>query len=464
MTTDGARQPLSPVKRKRLQTTFEHASRNAAQGQFDYAAELLVQCVNGDPANVIYTRAFLDNLFKKYNNNKKGSKLAGVSGLGAQGAIKKASMSKDWIGVIKAGLEMLKLNPWHVPTLMQMAGACEEMHFDECQLAYLKSALDSNPKDPEINRQCGRALARMGHFDQAISCWHRVEQAKPGDEEAQRSIADLAVEKTIHRGGYEDAESSQQVMADKIGEREGHLQLTPEQQLEAAIKKNPAEMNHYIELSELHNRVENFDAAEEVLKRALEASGGDLAIRERLEDTQLRRGRQQVAIAEKRAESEGTKEAADLVKKMKFELNRVETDVFRSRADRYPTNLRLKYELGLRLKRSGQFAEAIQCFQLARADNKVAADVYLELGECFYHIKQYKLSLQSYGTAVETIPDREVEKKKLALYRAGTLAYVMKDIDLAEKYLTDVASLDFSFKDVAKWLAKIGEARNNGEA
>jgi tetratricopeptide (TPR) repeat protein len=447
-----------------LQTTFEHASKNAAQGQYDYATDLLTQCVIGDPGNVIYTRAFLDNLFKKYNNNKKGSNLAGLQGLGVQGQIKKASMSKDWAGVIKSGMEMLKLNPWHVATLTQMAAACEEMHLDDCQLAYLKSALDANPKDPDVNRLCGRALARMGHYDQAISCWHRVEQAKPGDEEAQRAVADLAVEKTIMKGGYDDAETSQQVMATKAGEREGQVQLTPEQALEAAIKKNPGEITNYVELAELYGRSDKFDAAEEVLNRALAASGGELGIRERLEDTQLRRGRADLAIAERLAETEKTKEAVDLAKKKRHELNRVETDIFRSRADRYPNNLKLRYELGLRLKRAGQYSEAIQCFQSARADNKIAADVYLELGECFYHIKQYKLSLSSYGTAVETISEREIEKRKLALYRCGTLAYLMKDLDLAEKHLTDVASLDFGFKDVAKWLEKIAQARNNGSA
>jgi tetratricopeptide (TPR) repeat protein len=376
---------------------FEHASKMAAQGQFDYATNLLTDCVTGDPGNVIYCRAFLDNLFKKYNNNKKGSKLASMA-IGVQGSIKKASMSKDWPGLIKAGLEMLKLNPWHLATLTQMAAACEELRVDECQLAYLKAALDFNGKDPEINRLCGRALACMGHFDQAISCWHRVEQAKGGDEEAMRAIADLS---------------------------------------------------------------EPFEKSETVLPSALHASGSSLDIRERLEDTQLRRGRAQLAIAEQRAASEATIEAAELAKKMRHELNRLETDVYRSRAERYPTNLELKYELGLRLKRGGQFVEAIQFFQLARADSKLAADVYLELGECFYHIKQYKLALSSYGTAVESSPERDVEKRKLALYRCGTLAYVMKDLDLAEKHLTDVAGLDPDFKDVAKWLDKIAQTRTS---
>ena len=452
-----------PFGRSRLQTTFAHASKQAAQGLYDYAAELLTQCVLGDPGNVIYTRAFLDNLFKKYSNNKKGSNFAGMQGLGVQGEIKKASISNNWIGVIKAGLDMLKLNPWHVGTLTQMAAACEEMHLDDCQLAYLKAALDANGKDPDVNRLCGRALARMGHFDQAISCWRRVEQAKPGDEEARQAIAALNESSRLPESGCDDAKDNPPLMREATAERQSRLPSALEQQLEAAIARNPTEIGNYIKLAEIHIRSDDFDAAEAVLTRALEASGGDLSIRERLEDTQLRRSRAQLVVAERRAQSEGTKEAADLAKKMRHELNRVETDIFRNRADRYPTNRKLKYELGVRLKRGGQFSEAIQCLQLARGDSKMAADVYLELGECFYHIKQYKLSLESYAAAVAAISERDVERRKLALYRCGTLAYLMKDFDLAEQHLTEVASFDFSYKDLAKWLVKLARARLGGQ-
>ena len=212
MPTGNAREPLPPAKRRRLQQIFEHASKAAEASNYEYAFNLFTQCVVGDPGNRIYVQQFLSTLSRKYNNNPKSvGKLAGITSVGAKTSLKKASMQKDWPAVIKAGIEVLKGNPWDVATLMAMATACEGMDLAETQLVYLKMALDVNQKDPDVNRMCGRALARMGHFDQAISCWHRVEQAKPGDEEAQRAIADLAVERTISHGGYEEAESSTDV-------------------------------------------------------------------------------------------------------------------------------------------------------------------------------------------------------------------------------------------------------------
>ena len=457
------REPLSAATRRRLQQCFEHGSKSASQGNFDYAENMFTQCVVGDPANVIYTKQFIDTERQKYNHNKKGSKLASFKGAGTKTSIKKASMSKDWTSVITSGLEMLKLNPWDVPTLSAMANACQELGFDECQLIYLKAALDTNSKDANINRLCGRALARMGQFDQAIACWRRVAEAKPGDDEAQRAIGDLAVEKTISHGGYEKAESSNEVRADRGGADDSRdAKLTPEQRLEKVIAKHPEELSNYLDLADLHMRNERFAEAEETLTKALQVSGGDVAIRETLEDAQLRRGTQQLMVAEKRAEQEHTSEADELVKRMRAELNRVEMEVYRSRSERYPTNLGLKYELGVRLKRARQFKEAIQCFQAARADTKRAGAVRLALGECFQYLEQYRLALAEYEHAIEKISEREVEPRKLALYRAGVLSMAVKDLEKADKYLSELASREFGYKDVAQRLDKIAKMRHKG--
>jgi len=69
-----------------------------------------------------------------------------------------------------------------------MASAVREMGFDEVELAYLKTALDANSADPDINRLCAIALRERKRYDEAIICWHRVEQAKPEDEEAAQFV------------------------------------------------------------------------------------------------------------------------------------------------------------------------------------------------------------------------------------------------------------------------------------
>ena len=461
-------QPIPPEKRRRLQQCFQHGSQSAAKGNFDYATEMFTMCVQGDPGNLIYVQNFLGNLQKKYNNNKKGSKLASFTGATTKGSITKSSMQKDWPAVIKSGLEMLKLNPWDLSTLKAMANACEQLQFDECQLAYLKLAQEVDIADVDVNRLNARALGRLGRFDQAIVCWTRVLKANPRDEEAARAIPNLTVEKTIHRGGYEDAESSTEVMADKDAQadRQGTsgAKLTPEQILEKAIAKEPSKVSNYSELADLHLRHDRLDQAIKLLTKALEVSGGEITIRERLEDVQLRQARAQLEVAQKRAQTEKTEEAVNLWRQMHEAFNRTELEVFRSRSERYPENAGLKFELALRLERAKIYTEAIKVYQEARADTKRKAAIHLGLGRCFQGIKQFKLAMSNYDVAVAETPDREPEQRKVCLYLAGKLALFMKSYDSSEKYLTELAGMDFGYKDVADLLDKLNKFREDGES
>ena len=453
-----------------LQQCFEQGSKVSASGNYDYATQMFTQCVVGDPANLLYTQNFISNLQKKYNNNKTGAKLAGMRSAGAKGIVKKSAMSKDWLGVITNGLKVLEINPWDTTALSDMAVACDQLHFDEAQLVYLKAALDADIREPEVNRLLGRALGKQGQFDQAIACWMRVQQAKPNDEEARRSIANLTVEKTIHKGGYEDAETSTQVMVDKQhqAERQGQSSggtASPEEQLEKRIKKDPANMSLYLELADLHTKEDRFDQAVEVLNRALQASGGSVDMRERLEDAELRRARHHLLIAEKKAKAEDTPEAKALYQQMWTELNNKELEIYRNRSDRYPSNMGFKFELGVRLQRAKNFQEAIKVLQECRTDPKRRGQVFFYLGVCFESIKQYKLGLSNYEQAIEAIGEREMDQRKLAIYRAGCLAMDrLKDWEAAEKHLTALAGMDFSYKDVGERLDKLPQLREDSDS
>ncbi|HEX4147667.1 MAG TPA: tetratricopeptide repeat protein, partial [Pirellulales bacterium] len=340
---------MPPAKRRRLQQCFEQGTKVGAKGEFDYATEMYTICVKEDSGNPIYVKNFLINLQKKYKNNKKGASFAGMKTAGTKASMKKSAMQKAWQDVINTGLEVLKLNPWDTAALIEIGRACEMLEFDESQLEYMRLALDADPTDPEVNRVAARALGRTGNFDEAIACWQRVSKAKPGDEEAHRAVGNLSVEKTIHKGGYEGAESTKEVRVQKIGaDDDSDKRLSPIQQLERAIKKKPEDMEKYIELAELHQREENFAAAEEVLTRALAASGGNLSVRERLEDVQLRRARQQLEIADQKAKAEKTEAAEKLAHDLRRNMVATEIEIFSARVERYPADLAYKYELATR--------------------------------------------------------------------------------------------------------------------
>ena len=111
----------------------------------------------------------------------------------------------------------------------------------------------------------------------------------------------------------------------------------------------------------------------------------------------------------------------------------------------------------------GKYREAIREFQDARGDPKRKATVHIELGKCFEQIDQHKLAIDNYKDSLEHMGDRDRELRKLALYRIGVIAMDKlepPDLDAAEKYLDDLASFDFGFKDVCERLDKIRKMRD----
>ena len=401
---------LTPAKRKRLQQAFEAANNQMRQGQHDYAHELFTQCVLGDPANAAYVQSFLANLKQKYNNNKKGNNMAALTGIGVRAKVKAAVMKKDWLTALQRGLDCLKLNPWHVGTLRNLGRACNELGCLDSQLWFLKTAMEFDPKDPNVNRECAIVLKEKRQYDQAIACWHRVEQAKPGNEEAAGPSPACRWRRRSSRGGTAKGGGAK-VAAGQAG-RSDAAELTPEQRLERDIRRNPKDLTKYVELSELYIREELFPKAAEVLRRAIQVSGGDLDIQERLEDVEMRQLRLQLAKAEQQFQQtnrDADKRHAEECKRQVFEKDLA---MYQAKVERYPNNLAFKFELGVRYQVIGKYSEAIAEFQGAQNDPRRKGLCLLGLGECFQQIKKYNLAMDHFEKALAEIPDRDIDNRK----------------------------------------------------
>lgn len=262
---------------KRLRGCFVRGEQRAAAQDHDYAHLMFAECVAGDPGNLEYVEAMLQNLRARAAGAKKKPRGR------LSKPLRTAVQQEQWAEVLRLGVAVLADNPWQVATLHAMAQACEALHYNEVELAYLKEALDANPKDVEVNRHCGRSLARMGQFDQAIACWHRVEQLAGGDAEATQMISHLAEEKLRYPGGRPPTTDATPpvAMEDSADEAPDEIEYeavqappeiprSPQQKLEDAIREDPANVGNYLRLAELCCELGNYDRAERVLADAEE--------------------------------------------------------------------------------------------------------------------------------------------------------------------------------------------------
>jgi len=454
-------QPITPTKRKQLQQSFEYGNRKMTAGDYDYANTMFLQCVQGDPGNLIYAQTFVGNLRQKYGNNKKGSKMAGIKGAKAKTLIKKSEMQKHWDVVRKHAIDMLQTNPWDHSALLGLANASGEMGYEEVQVTYLRMALDGDPQDMDVNRRLGTELRARAQFDQAIVCWQRVLKKKPNDAEAKKMISDLTVEKTIAKGRYEetDLNASREGAMDEAGEP---VRMTNrEDELEKQISKNPADVILYIELAELFMKGMRLKKAEGVLVRGIEGTDGDPDLKERRLEVQAQLLQDELVETK---ESYEVSKSGHLKQKFyqlkeKLAAKTLETHLFR--IERYPHNTGYRFDLGVLYQTSGRFKEAIGEFQQAKQDASKAGVCLLALGQCFQQIKQYRLALSHYEEAAEAISNQDLDRHKQALYLTAKLAAALKEFDKAEKYATQLAGIDFSYKDVSDLLDKINTNRQD---
>jgi tetratricopeptide (TPR) repeat protein len=480
---------ISAATRKRLQQCFERARQLAHQDKpdYDYAHDLYAQCVVKDPGNLVYVEAMLENLQRKHKQ-KRGSRLLGFGG---KKAFQKAVEGEDWPEAVRLGLQHLRSNPWDVPALRGLARVCEANHHNEVELRYLKNALDAKPKDPEVNRHCARSLARMGQFDQAIACWHRVEDLTK-DPEAARMISELTVAKTMGvapsdaatgtrqspatpgsapppAGEHAASEASKnqeqangaQVAEEEEAERRPPIELNERQRLERALRTDPTDLDSYLKLAELHTAAHRYHEAEKVLTKALAVSGQAIRVRMLLEDAQIRSAMARLAIAEKRATRDASDEAQELARRLRQDLNRLETDIYGARCQRHPDVPRYRYELAVRLRRAGNFREAVKYYQDSRRDPHCDLAATLEMGECFQQIKQYGQALQCYQAAIERSSEQDGARRHLALYRGGILAAALNQKELAEKWLSALLAEAPGYKDAAARLDKLKQIRHH---
>ena len=440
-------EPLSPAKHTRLEKIFEHAKKSP--NDFDYATELLTQCVIGEPGNINYVRAYIENLQKKYHKQKISS-LAQFKERAARSALKKALAQQQWDEVIQHGLKVLTVNPWDISALTGMATAAMRLGHRQCELYYLQAAVAGSPKDPTCNRLYAIALSDRGMIDQAIAFWHRVEELVPNDHDAKLAIAGLTMQKANSRGQFDGFGEDE--LARKLRfKAQQQEEMTREQTIQQKIQSEPNNVAHYLELAQIYLNDERYEEAEDVLGQAYEVSDGDPDIREKWEDAELRCLRQKIAMAQD----------PEAKKRLQHEYFEKDVEVCRHRVERYPNNFRFKYDLGYRYMLTGQYVEAIRELQVATNDPRRKGAALLLLGQCFQHIKQYRLAMSHYESAIQEIPERDADNRKCALYLAGRLALALKDIDTAEKHLTALAGLDFAYKDGAALLDKIRTSREN---
>jgi tetratricopeptide (TPR) repeat protein len=467
----------SPEQRRVAAGQFEHANQViATHKNFDYGIRLLLSCCQLDPANLIYRQALRRTQRAKYNNNLKGAWLAWLRTWPTKARVKSSLRKGDFLQVLEHGERVLVRNPWDVGTQMDMAAAADALGMLDVAVWLLEQARHKDPRDPGLNRTLAELYEKRGNFTQAIALWEMVRKVRPNDPDAQHKVKDLAASDTIARGGYQEASGAATDEAVNVATKEAAAATTPTREVpqpvnrpkqdsvthpvlrEAAglrerIKGDPTNANGWLQLAGIYRRADDIEQARAVLMEGLGPTGNSFHLMLELTDLDIEPFRRDLAVAEDKLRAHpSNKELYRIRKRLLKEVNLRELELHRMKADRFPTEMVHRFEVGVRLLRAGKIDEAIAELQAARADQRLYWQTLIHLGYCFKARNNWKLARRNFEEALQHLPGNERELRKEILFSIAEGCAANNDLAHAVELAQELANEDFAYREIGRLL------------
>jgi tetratricopeptide (TPR) repeat protein len=451
---------LSPEQRQQAAAQFEQANQAITSGNYDFGIKLLLNCCKLDPANLTFRQTLRRTEKTKYRNNLRGSRLAWLTTAAAKARIRGAKRSRDYLKVLEHGEEVLSRNPWDTGVQMDMAEAADAQGLLPLAIWSLEQARQKDPELAPLNRSLARLYEKCGNFTEAIALWELVRKADPSDIEASHKAKELTASArppapAVTSVPAKEAEALPAEPAEAIGQEEADLR--------ARIQVEPTRPGGYLDLAGYYRRVGQLEKARAVLCEGLGPTGQHFQLTLELAELDLEPFRRNLVITEEKLRSDPHQdELLQIRHGLRKEINTRETDLFRMKADRFPTEMSHRLELGLRLLRGGQLDEAITELQTARAAAPLAWRALTYIGYCHLNRGNWRLARRHFHDALQAMPPEEISARKELLFALAQGSADAGEWSEAVDRGHELVALDAGYRDIGRllqeWQARLQQA------
>jgi len=188
----------------------------------------------------------------------------------------------------------------------------------------------------------------------------------------------------------------------------------------------------------------NYDRALETYQRIVAKEGAsDSSLQKAIAETTIRKHEAAITKLDPQAPDYAEKAA-----QLKAERDNYALSEAKERAERYPGDLGIRFELGELLFKAGKFSEAGVEFQKAQANPHKRLQAMSYLGQCFAARGMNDMAARQLQNALKEKPVFDDEKKEMT-YALAIIFEKMGRRNEADDLYKQVYEVDMSFKDVA---------------
>jgi tetratricopeptide (TPR) repeat protein len=140
---------------------------------------------------------------------------------------------------------------------------------------------------------------------------------------------------------------------------------------------------------------------------------------------------------------------AELVAALKTEKAEFEITECQKRAERFPTDMGIRYELGVLFFKAGKYNEAAAELQKAKNNPHKRVPAMNYLAQCFVKKRMFDMAARTFQTAIDEKQVFDEEKKDLVYNLGNTLDAMGKKNEAIDQFKI-LYEMDMGYRDVAK--------------
>jgi tetratricopeptide (TPR) repeat protein len=454
-----AEKTISQIPRP-LREQYEKGKSAFDRHNYGYAIAIFNQILEQEPAFYDCREALRASQFKKSGGSsnflKKMWSGAGSSPLLARGQL---ALMKEPVDALKIAEQILNGDPNSAAAHKLLGEAAMLVDLPKTAILSLEIAAKNSPKDEEIKKNLARAYSAAGQGDKAEIIFAELMRLHPTDLRLDQELKDISAKKTLTEGGYEALSDGSGSYRDILKDKDQAVAMEQESRqvktgdltkkeiakYEEQLAREPGNLKLLRNVAELYEQQKDFDRALEAYQRIVAQEGNtDASLQKVISETTIKKFNH--AIAQLDSQAPGSAEKA---KQLEGERDAFLLADCERRAEKYPNDLVIRFELGKLYFQTGKISEAIKEFQKAQNNPSKRLQSLSYLGQCFALRGMNDMAARSLQNAIREKPVFDDEKKEMIYALAVVLNKMGKKEESMDQY-KQIYEVDAGYKDVAK--------------
>jgi tetratricopeptide (TPR) repeat protein len=443
-----------------LRRIYTKAVEAAQRENRDYAIALFSQVLEREPAFFDCRRALRIEQAKKSAGASTGFFKKMMSGASTSPQLLKAKMElgKNPAGAMVIAEEVLNGDANNSFAHRIIVDAAQALELPKTGALSLEVMVRNAPKDKALVIEFANLVAGTGGDTTAAEkALEDLIRSTPFDPDLAQVQKNLSARKTLDEsyGALEGGEGSyRDILRNKDEavtlEQEHRVQKSEDttanliSEYEGRLSTEPNNVKMIRSLAELYTQKDQFDRALEMYQRVRQAgASGDATLDRAMADTTVRKMDFELAQLNPFAPDHADQVARIEAAKTEFMLADCQ-----QRAEKYPTDLAIRFELGQLYLQAGKIGEAIGEFQKAQQNPHKRIAAMSCLAQCFARRGMNDSAVRTLENAIKEKPAFDDEKKDL-IYNLGCVLEKMGKKAEAIQQLLIIYENDIGYRDIS---------------